>query len=404
MEAQAVGNCVVEELHSREAFVALRTEWDALVAAVRDEPFFRHDFIRAWIDNFAPQSDLRIILLRDGQGRLEAALPLVERRTRVYGLPVRELASAANAHSCRSDLIARDPATAGPAVFEHLSRDRSWDLIRLIDIPDGGAAFSILESARQARFPTGVWESLRSPYVPLAGSPGSFEQLQQKLQSKFRANLRRRRRKLEERGAVTVERFDGGLDLEARLEEGFRLEQSGWKGERGTAMAQDAATRGFYRELAQVAEAQQWLTLFFLRLDGRPVAFHYGLTHGGRYFLLKPGYDESLRECSPGQLLLEEVLRDSTGRGQTEFDFLGPDMVWKRDWTSHVRPHSWIYLFRDNAMGRALCNAKFEWVPAAKAATQAMLDAKRQWSEKWQSRSAVKAQAPVVTDDPGKPQ
>jgi len=396
----------VEELYSREAFVALRTEWDALVTATRDEPFFRHDFIRSWIDNFAPDSQLRIILLRNGEGRLEAVLPLVERRTRYYGLPVRELASAANAHSCRSDLIAREPALAGPAVFEHLARDPSWDLIRLIDIPEGGAAFTLLEAARAAQFPTGVWESLRSPYVPLLAN---FEQLQQTLQSKFKANVRRRRRKLEERGTVTVERFSGGLDLESRLEEGFRLEQSGWKGERGTAMAQDDATRGFYRELAQVAEAQQWLTLFFMRVDGRPVAFHYGLTHGGRYFLLKPGYDESLRECSPGQLLVDEVLRDCSARGLSEFDFLGPDMVWKRDWTSQVRPHSWLYLFRDSALGRALCHAKFEWVPAAKAATQTMQAAlqekKKRWSKRWQSPTAAKTPASPAQkppDDSGK--
>ncbi len=397
------GQNVVEELHSREAFVALRAEWDAMVTETRDEPFYRHDFIRAWIDNFAPCSELRIILLRNPQGRLEAALPLVERRTRFYGLPVRELASAANAHSCRSDLIARDPAAAGGAVFKHLSRDRSWDLLRLIDIPEGGAAFSILAAAREAGHPTGVWASLRSPYVPLPGSPSSFEQLQQKLQSKFKANIRRRRRKLEERGAVTVERFAGGLELEARLEEGFRLEQSGWKGERGTAMAQDAATRGFYRELARVAEAKQWLTLFFMRLDGCPVAFHYGLTQGGRYFLLKPGYDESLRECSPGQLLLEEVLRDSAGRGLSEFDFLGPDMVWKRDWTSHVRPHSWLYLFRNNAMGRALRSTKFEWVPAAKVAAQSVQAMKTRWSRRWRSHSAAKAPGPASPDEAGKP-
>ncbi|HSP79034.1 MAG TPA: GNAT family N-acetyltransferase, partial [Myxococcaceae bacterium] len=186
------------------------------------------------------------------------------------------------------------------------------------------------------------------------------------LSSRFKANCRRRRRKLEERGRVEVERVEGGLELEARLEEGFSLEASGWKGRRGTAMAQDGRTRGFYSELAREAGYAGRLALYFLRLDGRAVAFQYGLCHGGRYFLLKPGYDESLGECSPGQLLMEEVLRDCIARGLREFDFLGPDMVWKRDWTDRVRRHSWLYVFNDTAFGRALCAAKFRWGPRAR--------------------------------------
>jgi CelD/BcsL family acetyltransferase involved in cellulose biosynthesis len=122
------------------------------------------------------------------------------------------------------------------------------------------------------------------------------------------------------------------------------------------------------RSVLIVAAVAGRLSLYFLRLDGRAVAFHYGLTHGGRYLLLKPGYDEALKECSPGQLLMDEVLKDCISRGLPEFDFLGPDMVWKRDWTDRARVHTWLYVFRDSRLGRGLRDAKFKWVPAAKEA------------------------------------
>ena len=98
------------------------------------------------------------------------------------------------------------------------------------------------------------------------------------------------------------------------------------------------------------------------------MAFHFSLVSGDRYFLLKPGYDESLGHCSPGQLLMEDALRDCIGGGLRELDFLGPDMDWKRDWTDRARVHTWLYAFRDGRLGRALCRAKFRWVPAAKEA------------------------------------
>jgi CelD/BcsL family acetyltransferase involved in cellulose biosynthesis len=211
----------------------------------------------------------------------------------------------------------------------------------------------------------GTWESLQSPYVPL---PSDVEALWARLHSKFKANLRRRRKKLEELGEVTVERVEGGKDLEAFLETGYALEAGGWKGQRGTAIVQDPATRGFYSELARCASYRGWLSLYFLKVGGRAVAFQYGLTYGGRYLLLKPGYDEGLKACSPGQLLMEEVLKECCRQGLSEFDFLGPDMVWKRDWTDQVRVHTWLYVFRDNAFGRALCAAKFRWGPRVKGA------------------------------------
>jgi CelD/BcsL family acetyltransferase involved in cellulose biosynthesis len=280
-------------------------------------------------------------------------------------VPVRELTSTANAHSCRFDLLAADPPAAARAFFERLAADRTWDVLRIRDVPEGGAAWALQAEFERAGFPVGAWPSLQSPYVPL---PPSWDALAATLDAKFKANVRRRRRKLSERGEVAFERLDGGDGLQQALEVGFSLEAAGWKGERGTAIAQSPETRGFYGELARWAAREQALALLFLRVGGRPVAFHFGLQTPGRYFLLKPGYDPAFRECSPGQLLMEEAIKDCIGRRVNELDFLGPQMEWKRDWTPKVRPHAWLYVFRNNAFGRALRGAKFGLLPRAKKA------------------------------------
>jgi CelD/BcsL family acetyltransferase involved in cellulose biosynthesis len=209
----------------------------------------------------------------------------------------------------------------------------------------------------------GTWQSLVSPYISL---PASWDEMQTRLHAKLKGNLRRRRKKLEELGPVRLTRVTGGPLLPAMLEQGFALESSGWKGAEGTAMAQDTATRGFYMELARHASYRGELTLYFLWVRDRPVAFHFGLESAGRYYLLKPGYDESLREYSPGQLLMEEVVKDCIGRGIVELDFLGPDMTWKRDWTDQARVHTWLYMFPQTTLGRTRRRAKFEWAPRAK--------------------------------------
>ena len=359
-EAVQNGVLKVECITDRARFVALQEEWDALVERTDDQVFYRHAFFRVWLDNFAPRADLRVFTVRDGTGRLVAALPLLWARMRLHGVPVRVLAACANEHSCRFDLLAEDGEAAAKVLLPALLAQGDRDLIRLTDVPDGGRAYALLQKAQQAQLLHGTWVSLVSPYVPL---PSSLDALQKSLDSKFRANLRRRRKRLGEKGRVTLERVTGGLSLPAQVEEGMALEASGWKGRGGTAMAQDPSTRGFYLELARTMAAEGRLALWFMRLDGRAVGFHYALEHGGKYLLLKPGYDEAIRECSPGQLLMEDVLSDCVSRGLGEFDFLGIDMPWKRDWTDRVREHRWLFIFRGNAFGRGLHALKFRFGP-----------------------------------------
>jgi len=347
----------------RPDFLTMEKDWNALVETTADEPFYRHEFIRSWIDSFVPDARLKILTGHDRAGRLVAALPLVAGRGFLYGVPVRTLVSPTNVYSCRFDLIAADRRGAARTFFRTLAGDDSWDVIKITDVPAGGNAWDLYNAATDAGFPSGAWESQRSPFIPL---PPSYDVLEARLSPKFKSNLRRRRRRLEERGTISVELVTGGDALEERLADCFALERSGWKGRQGTAAAQSALTRGFYTGLAHQAALGDYLSLFFLKVGGRPIAAQYGLTRRGVYSLLMTCYDEAFREYSPGHLLLEDVLRRCVTDGLSEFDFLGCVLGWKLEWNTLVRAHHWFYIFRDNRLGRTLHKAKFGWIPAAK--------------------------------------
>ena len=299
-----------------------------------------------------------LVAVRRG-GRLRGVLPLVEERVRLGGVPVLRLRGAANVHSCRFDLVhgRGDAGATGAAAWRALRAER-WDALELRDVPLGGAALGFVEAARADGYPAGFRESMRTPYVPLAAGTRPA------VDAKFRGNLRRRRRKLEAKGHVAWRRSG---EAEAPLLSAFlALERAGWKGRTGTAIALDERTRAFYGRLAAEAAGRGALALHALELDGTPVAVHFGLEHRGRYFLPKPAYDETHRECSPGQLLVEEVLRDAAARGLHEFDFLGPWMDWKGEWTRHVRPHGFVHVYGKGPAGRLLHAVKFGIAPAAR--------------------------------------
>lgn len=351
------------EVIGSSGFSALEAEWNALVVANQNPPFYRHEFLRTWLAHFSPGANLQVLATRDGTGGLTAVFPLIRSTGLVGGIPARLAASPTNAHSCRFDVVADDGPLAARTLLDHLSADRSWDAIRIADVPENGNAWHLYRAAEDAGFPVGTWESQLSPYLPL---PSSYEQLQETMTSRFRSNLRRRRRILEEMGTPSIERVTGGDDLPARLEECFTIERSGWKGREGTAIPQDEETHGFYTELAHAAAAREYLSLFLLRLDGKAIAFHYGLTYENVYYMPKVGYDEAFKKCSPGHLLLEEIVKDCISRGVSACDFLGTTAGWKTQWSEQTRRHDWLYIFRDSRFGQALHTAKFKLIPEAK--------------------------------------
>jgi len=353
----------VQKVADRAALTAMEGEWDALVSATSAEPFYRHEYIRCFLDNFLPKAPLEVRVVRDADGRLTAVLPLAAERAAICGIHVCQWTSPTNVHSFRFDLVADNGEDAAPAILRHLAADRGWDVVKITDVPEGGQAWALYRAAQESGFPVGAWEAQRSPYIAL---PATYEELARGLRSKFKANLRRRRKRLEEKGAVTVERVAGAALLPRHLDECLDLERRGWKGQGGSAVSQSAAAHGFYSELFHREAFRDRLSIFFLRLDGRPIAFHYGLTCRGVYSLLLTSYDESFKEQSPGHLLMEDLLQDCVARGLRELDFLGCDLPWKLEWTSTARTHYWLFVFRDSVFGRALRAIKFGWVKTAR--------------------------------------
>jgi CelD/BcsL family acetyltransferase involved in cellulose biosynthesis len=360
VDAPVLAPLRVEELRGHAPFAALRAEWNATLAqGPVDAPFSRHEWIAAWLQAFAAGDEPIVLVARDGAGRAHGFAPFLERREGAARL----LVAPANDHSCRVEwVLGGEPERAVLALWHHLRDRMRWDVLLVRDVPRDGPTSVLLERAalRDAHL-TGRWESQRSPYVPLAGRDVEAE-----LSSKFLANLRRRLKRLGEQGAVSCARVDGADGLEAALQRFFHLEAAGWKGRRGTAIAADRHLVSFYSSVARAAAAGGWLALRELALDGRPAAMHFGLRYRGTYYLPKPAYDERLAACSPGQLLLREVLAESRARRDGELDFLGPDMPWKRDWDPRFRAHDWLYVYRPGLTGRTLHAAKHRLRPLAK--------------------------------------
>jgi CelD/BcsL family acetyltransferase involved in cellulose biosynthesis len=176
-----------------------------------------------------------------------------------------------------------------------------------------------------------------APYPWIALDEG-WREPEQKFNSDRRSDLRRARRRAEKEGDVTCEVISPRRDeLGPLLEEVFRVEAAGWKGREGTALASDVLRREFFTEFAQGAADAGILRLAFLRIGERTAAVQLAAECGGRFWLLKVGYDEEFKRSSPGTLLMLETVRHAAERGLDSYEFLGTVEAWTRVWTEQER-------------------------------------------------------------------
>jgi CelD/BcsL family acetyltransferase involved in cellulose biosynthesis len=334
-------------------------EWDELADRVEAGPFLRPGWFEAWLRAFERDKEPRVLTGRR-DGRLVAAVPVFTRR----GLVV----SPTNWHTPAFDAVAVDESAARDLARELVRRASSRLDLSFLDAaqPFGETCLEAAEVAGRRVICRPV---LRSPYVDLSGD---FEAYEAQLETKYRREMKRRRRRLEELGTLELGFTDGRTGLASQLSEGFAIEGSGWKEERGTAIASRPETEGFYGDVASWAADRGWLQLGFLRLDGRAIAFAYLLVADRVMHVVKVGFDPEYRKFAPGSLLTRAAIRRAFDQGLSRYDFLGQEDRYKLDWTSDVRERARLQAFGSTAAGVSSYVAWRYARPAAKRAASSL--------------------------------
>jgi len=190
---------------------------------------------------------------------------------------------------------------------------------------------------------------VRSPYLDLLGDWAGFEA---GMKSSTRRNLRRLRRRLDERGTVTLDEMDGSVQLEESLAEVIRIESLAWKGDRGTSIDSQRDTREFYADVARWAAAYGWLRIHLLRLDGDAIAVSLAIEAHRVFYGLKLGYDPAHSRLSPGMVMLNELVHRAFENRLSRVEMLGTDDAYKHTWCSDAHERIGVQAFAPTIVGR----------------------------------------------------
>jgi CelD/BcsL family acetyltransferase involved in cellulose biosynthesis len=319
-----------------EALAPYLDAWDAMAVA-QSRPYCAPAWMLSWWrEARAGDARLRVVLaLEDerlaGVGPFFAqvgAMGLVEMRLLAAGfshrigllaLPGRE---APVAGAMARALAAMRPHPAS-VVFEGIDLDDPWPELIAAAWP----------SRRRPRLRTDA--VMDGPIIELGGS---FEQWMKRRGGKWRANVRRTARRLEER--QVVERVSAEQETIDVL---LRLHNASWKGRGGSNIGKGA--REALAAAAHELGAEGRLAIGLLESSEGPIAADLVVRAGTAAAGWNKGFDPAWAGCAPGVHATLLVLRHLAEQGVQTVDTGAGNDDYKRHLADGNRPLAWRTLF-----------------------------------------------------------
>ena len=292
----------------------LREDWSRLAERSRNV-FSSWEWASIWWRHFGERRPLLTAGCYRGD-RLVALLPLYLSSSR----PLRVVRFIGHGPGDQLGPIC-DPADLIPtarALRRWLADQRArWDVFRGDELPadEGwagllGADVLDRQASPLVRFPDGGWESYLGT-----------------LSSRLRYEIRHDARKLSSEYEVGYRLADDPARLDDDLDALFRLHAARWNDGNSPF---SGSRRSFHRDFARCALEKGWLRLWFLEIDGDPVATWYGFRYGDVECSYQTGRDPRWQRSSVGLVLLAHAMRRAVEDGVREYRFLRGDEQYKR--------------------------------------------------------------------------
>jgi CelD/BcsL family acetyltransferase involved in cellulose biosynthesis len=297
-------------LESVASLDALREEWSELAGASRNV-FATWEWASVWWQHFGIDRELLLTTCRSESGKLVAVIPLYFFASR----PLRILRFLGHGPADELGPVCVQPAGADAArALQTTLADSRWDVFFGESLPADEKWISVL-GARTVR-------KEASPVLQIEGR--GWDDLLASWSSNLREQVRRRERRLIREHDVRFRLADDPGRLEADFGVFVALHSARW----GAASA-FKGWEPFHREFAKRALDRGWLRLWFLDVDGRPVAAWYGFRFAGVESYYQAGWDPAWGRESVGFILLAHSIREAAVDGMSEYRFLRGDERYK---------------------------------------------------------------------------
>ena len=307
----------VKTLHSLAEFVQHAEQWNRLWGSSGAyEATSRSEAIALWVGNFKATSDFRAVVVESTTGEFLGAIAFIvqsECGLKKLTLTTDEwincgelmISSEGNSKEIISLIVSQLKQEADVIEFDRIQ----------FDAPRWRTFASCLKDAGQG------FEISRIQHVGMIDIGDDWDKYFQCLSGNHRSAVRRSEKKIRKNGDVQLLRFWNPDDADLRhwMSRAFEIEHRSWKGANGSSILASGMDEYFMQEAINARDAGM-LELWFLVLDGQPIAFEYCHLVKGNCHSYKIGYDESFKAFGPGRQLRKMQLEYLSNNAEQEDD------------------------------------------------------------------------------------
>ncbi|MGH8501784.1 MAG: GNAT family N-acetyltransferase [Gammaproteobacteria bacterium] len=342
-----------EIVEGARAFMALEPAYRALYASsLASDPFNSPDWIYTWHAHYGDQGTPYAILIYDDHGQqLLCAFALFRiARARSSSHAQQIVPMAYNSADYLEPLItAADHAVSRPlasAIKKLL--DSHQCALRIPEMP-AVSAMAFCDALSQRGINYVDRRASLCPYVPLSGTFQEF--LEARFNAKARQTFRRKLRRLNDRGEVSITLAQTGEALDALLPVIADIETQSWKGDKNIGLFSSSRSRNFYIDVLKKLAIAGKARITALAIAGEPIAYELGLLSASRYMMYGTGYLPGYRQYSPGAQLMLHNIRYSFGAGYRMYDLMCGDEDYKFQWATHALRNRSVFAFGSSLRG-----------------------------------------------------
>jgi CelD/BcsL family acetyltransferase involved in cellulose biosynthesis len=304
----------------------------------------------AWLHAFFKyklSSDTKWICLFafNNDGELLGVYPLIIlRRLGIAGLTIQFFKIPHDPyHTVRADgLIRPDSKNILKLFLEFLKRRfKAYPTIKIQKIPLISPTLRYLENTNSALF---HYKKLIT-FEDYVNTHGEYKEFLQSLNSKFRRELKRQERRLNENVKLFLKLDEKERSNEENLYHFAELENSGWKAEKGMTIKLHKGDNQLFASATERFHKHGWMRWHFLEADNEIIGALLNVKINNIDYYWRIAYNENFSYGSPGHLIVSRLLEKAFGEeDSSEINFMN-QRKWLKVWNVQKRELFDIVIF-----------------------------------------------------------
>ena len=320
----------IDKIETLEKLSEIKSDWERLFNSRAEMPLLLSFevitiYYETIIKNFKDVK-IEIYLIKNKNNKIVAIFPFNFEIKKYFGiLPLKEL-------SIKDEFLIGfynffiDSEEKPEVIFEiflkYLKEHRSkLDIIKIYSTTEDEKLLKVFKSIIKKQYK--IDESETNTLV--INCQRDFEDyLKNDIDGKDLRELKRKCRRLDEQGLVTLVEMKEPPEIEKGLPRFYEIEDSGWKGAGETSLKRSYYGE-FYKKLALHLAKENKFRLYFLQVNDEYIAGIYTIIDHETIYLIKIGYSNAFSAYSPSNILFYLVFKKLfTEKKITKIDFYGP--------------------------------------------------------------------------------